>query len=84
MPEKAIIWTLFPAQQVFILAALRLANIDARVFYAGLSISERTNLVRVFSPSRDTCTVIICSYSVNSWGLYVHRHKKLYDENTGS
>ncbi|RHZ64872.1 hypothetical protein CDV55_104916 [Aspergillus turcosus] len=39
--EKAIVWTMFPAEQAYIGAALVEANIDAKVFHASLGFSER-------------------------------------------
>jgi hypothetical protein len=82
MKEKAIVWCLFPAQQVFVAAALCLANIDAQVFHAGLTPTERANLVREFNESKDTCMVLVCSYSVNSSGLnlqHLCRNVHLFD-----
>lgn len=67
--EKAIVWTLFPAQQAFVGAMLRLVGIDARIFSANLSSLERSELVQLFNESRTEAMVLVCSYSVNSAGL---------------
>ncbi|RHZ59614.1 hypothetical protein CDV55_101290 [Aspergillus turcosus] len=67
--EKAIVWTMFPAEQAYIGAALVEANIDAKVFHASLGFSERASLINEFTTERDKCMVLICSYSVNAAGL---------------
>ena len=38
--EKAIVWTQFPAEQVYVAVTLVEANFNARVFHAGLSVHE--------------------------------------------
>ncbi|KAM5448074.1 hypothetical protein MaudCBS49596_005660, partial [Microsporum audouinii] len=67
--EKSMVWTLFPAQQVLITAALRLLNIDSRVYHAALTTKERAELVREFCTSSTSAMVLVCSYSVNSAGM---------------
>jgi hypothetical protein len=69
LQEKGIVWVLFPAQQIFVAAALILAGIDCRVFHAGLTSMERANLVKEFNESKNTAMVLVCSYLVNSAGL---------------
>lgn len=83
--EKAIIWTMFPAEQVYIGAALVEANIDAKVFHASLSFSERASLINEFTTERDKCMVLICSYSINAAGLNLQqlcRNVHLFSEGT--
>lgn len=67
--EKAIIWTQFPAEQVYVAATLYEANIPAEVFHAGLSVNERAALVQRFTRERQLCPVLVCSYGVNAAGL---------------
>lgn len=67
--EKAIIWTQFPAEQIYAAAILKEANIDAEVFHAGLTRDERMNLVERFTQEHDECMVLICEYKVNAAGL---------------
>ncbi|GAB1199547.1 hypothetical protein APSETT444_008897 [Aspergillus pseudonomiae] len=67
--EKAIVWTQFPAEQIYVAAILKEANIDAEVFHAGLTRDERMNLVERFTQKRDECMVLICTYNVNAAGI---------------
>lgn len=67
--EKAIVWTQFPAEQVYVAATLHEARIDAQVFHAGLSAHERSVLVDWFIRETDTCKVLVCSFNVNAAGL---------------
>lgn len=67
--EKAIIWTQFPAEQVYVAATLHEAKIDAQVFHAGLSAHDRSVLVDRFTREPNSCKVLVCSYNVNSAGL---------------
>lgn len=60
--EKVIIWTMFPAEQVFIGEA----NIDAKVFHTSLGFAERTLLLYEFITERDKCMVLVCLYPVNA------------------
>lgn len=67
--EKAIVWTQFPAEQVYVAATLVEANFNARVFHAGLSVHERSVLIKQFTQDPTSCSVLICSYGVNAMGL---------------
>ena len=67
--EKAIIWTQFPAEQVYLAATLQEIKIDAQVFHAALTSHERSVLVDQFTRDPLSCTVLICSYNVNAAGL---------------
>ena len=67
--EKAIIWTQFPAEQVYVAATLHEAKIDAQVFHAGLSAHNHSVLVDHFTREFNSCKVLVCSYSINSTGL---------------
>ena len=67
--EKAIIWTQFPAEQVYVAATLHEAKIDAQVFHAGLSAHDCSVLVDCFTREFNSCKVLVCSYSINSTGL---------------
>lgn len=83
--EKAIIWTMFPAEQVYIGAALAEAHIDAKVFHASLNSAQRTALIHKFTTERERCMVLIYSYSVNAAGLNLQslcRNVHLFSEGT--
>ncbi|UDD59055.1 hypothetical protein AFCA_006473 [Aspergillus flavus] len=67
--EKAMVWTQFPAEQIYVAAILKEANIDAEVFHAGLTRDERMNLVERFTQKHDECMVLICAYNVNAAGM---------------
>ncbi|OJJ89337.1 uncharacterized protein ASPGLDRAFT_54000, partial [Aspergillus glaucus CBS 516.65] len=67
--EKAIVWTQFPAEQVYVAATLVEANFDARVFHAGLSVHEHSVLIKQFTQDPASCSVLVCSYGVNVMGL---------------
>ena len=66
--EKSIVWCANPAQQFFVAAALGLARIDAEVYHAELSTTERQDLLHQFTMEQDSCMVLICSYYINSAG----------------
>ncbi|KAB8275464.1 P-loop containing nucleoside triphosphate hydrolase protein [Aspergillus minisclerotigenes] len=67
--EKAMVWTQFPAEQIYVAAVLKEANIDAEVFHARLTRDERMNLVERFTQKHDECMVLICAYNVNAAGM---------------
>ncbi|WEW58547.1 hypothetical protein PRK78_004015 [Emydomyces testavorans] len=69
LQEKAVVWCLFPAQQVLVAAVLQLGNIDVQVLHAGLSDSDQKTICRRFDRDRSSCPVLVCSYSVNPAGL---------------
>ena len=71
--EKAIVWCLFPGQQVYVAAAMHLCGIDAKIFSADLSQREREEMVRSFTTDRTATDVLVCSYSVNSSGMNLQR-----------
>jgi len=80
--EKSVVWTQGPGQQAFVTTALKLANIDARILGAQMSIKEREELVREFNEEPNKCMVLVCSYAVNSAGLnlqYRCRNTHLFD-----
>ncbi|KAE8164621.1 SNF2 family N-terminal domain-containing protein [Aspergillus tamarii] len=57
--EKAIVWTLYPAEQVYVAAVLNEVGLDYGVYHSGLN----------FNHSASECMVLINSFSVNSAGL---------------
>lgn len=67
--EKSIVWCLFPAQQVFVAAALRLVGIDAHILGSHLTNAERDELIKSFTNDKDQTMVLISSFSLNSDGL---------------
>ncbi|KAL4744247.1 P-loop containing nucleoside triphosphate hydrolase protein [Aspergillus terricola var. indicus] len=66
--EKSIIWTINPAEQFFIAAALLLCHIDYRVYHAELDTDERVALVNDFTTSPKSTMVLVCSFYVSSAG----------------
>ncbi|KAE8133508.1 P-loop containing nucleoside triphosphate hydrolase protein [Aspergillus pseudotamarii] len=67
--EKAMVWTQFPAEQIYVAAVLKEANIDAEIFHAGLTRDERMKLIERFTQKHDECMVLICAYNVNAAGM---------------
>ncbi|PYI11513.1 putative DNA repair helicase rad5,16 [Aspergillus sclerotiicarbonarius CBS 121057] len=67
--EKAIVWTQVPADQIYVAAVLREANMDAGVLHAGLSRDERAALLYRFTEIPDKCMVLVCNYMLNTAGL---------------
>ena len=55
-------------QQFFVATTLGLAYIDAEVYHAELSTTERQDLFHWFTTEQDSCMVLICSYYINSAG----------------
>ncbi|KAF5854714.1 hypothetical protein ETB97_000849, partial [Aspergillus alliaceus] len=67
--EKAIIWAMYPAEQVYIAAVLCEVGIDCRVLHGGIDADDREQIISDFTTERTKCMVLICSYGVNSAGL---------------
>jgi SNF2 family DNA or RNA helicase len=67
--EKAIVWVMFPGEQVYVEAVLHEAGIDAYAYHAGLAQGVRDKLVEDFNGSGDTHHVLVCSYMVTAAGL---------------
>lgn len=67
--EKVIMWTQFPAKQVYVAATLYNANIPAEVFHTGLSVAKHSSLVQRFTQEPHSYLVLVCSYSMNTVGL---------------
>ncbi|KAB8079334.1 P-loop containing nucleoside triphosphate hydrolase protein [Aspergillus leporis] len=67
--EKAIVWTQFPAEQIYVSTVLREANIDTEVFHACLSRDERMEIIDQFAQKMDECMVLVCGYNINAAGL---------------
>ena len=70
--QKELIWTTFPAQQLLLFGTLRLLKIDAQLFHAGLSMSERKKLVRQFTTNRKGCMALVGNFFLNCCGLNLH------------
>lgn len=66
--EKAIIWVLFPAQQVLITKLFQLLNIDARALNRSLEYEARRDLIRDFQETTNKCMVLIPTYFMGSYG----------------
>ena len=66
--EKSIVWCCNPAQQFYVLSALKLCRIDCRTYHAELTHAERQELITDFTIKPDEATVLICSYYVNTAG----------------
>lgn len=69
--EKAIIWTLFPAEQVYIACILKEANISCAVVHGGMNQLERTSAIQNFT-RKPSPSVLVMSYQINSAGLNLH------------
>ena len=67
--EKAIVWTFFPAEQVYVVATLIEADINAEVLHAGPTAQERSTFIQKSTRESKSCTVLVCNYSLNSAGL---------------
>ncbi|RAL01276.1 putative DNA repair helicase rad5,16 [Aspergillus ibericus CBS 121593] len=67
--EKAIVWTQVPAEQIYVAAVLREANMDAEVLHGSLSRDERAALLYKFTEIPDKCMVLVCNYMLNTAGL---------------
>ncbi|KAM5462792.1 hypothetical protein MauCBS54593_007863 [Microsporum audouinii] len=69
-------------QAVFVVAALHLVGIDARIFHSGLSTQERDQLVHTFTTDRDSTMVLVITYNIGSTGLnlqHLCHHAILFD-----
>jgi hypothetical protein len=66
--EKAIVWSLYPLEQLIIREILVSFGIDARVLASDLTQGQKSDLVKNFN-SPDICQVLIASYTANGAGL---------------
>ena len=66
--EKAIIWSLYPLEQLIIRELLVSFGIDARVLASDLTQGQKSDLVKNFN-SPEVCQVLIASYTANGAGL---------------
>jgi superfamily II DNA/RNA helicase len=57
--EKAIVWVMFPTEQVYIKATLREIGIDAHSLYAHLSQSQRDEIIQSFNTKEDSYHVVL-------------------------
>ncbi|GKZ61541.1 hypothetical protein AnigIFM49718_008260 [Aspergillus niger] len=71
--EKALIWTFFPGEEVYVHATLRAAGFDALMLHSNLDHKERNDMVNNFNTHRDSYMILIMSYLVNSAGLNLQR-----------
>lgn len=67
--EKSCIWVMFPAEQVYLAAALHEVGIDFGVLHGGLDPADRAEMITAFTTRATDCMVLLCSYSVDSSGL---------------
>jgi hypothetical protein len=76
--QKAIVWTLYPYEQLFLEAFLNVQGIQARAYISTLDPSERQELQRDFNSPHMTSTtrpkveVLVASYFTNGVGLNLH------------
>ncbi|PIG80565.1 hypothetical protein AARAC_003248 [Aspergillus arachidicola] len=72
--EKAMVWTFFPGEELYVCAVLKEARIDAVMLHAGLEHKERDEIVRTFNGPGDKVMVLVMSYLVNSASLNLQRY----------
>ena len=76
---KAIVWTLYPFEQLFLEVLLNVQGIQARAYTNTLDSSEFHNLQREFNEpyinpaTRPSVEVLIVSYLTNRVGLNIHK-----------
>ncbi|XTI94614.1 P-loop containing nucleoside triphosphate hydrolase protein, partial [Cenococcum geophilum] len=66
--EKAIVWSLYPLEQLIIREIFVSFGIDTRVLASDLTQGQKSDLVKNFN-SPDVCQVLIASYTANGAGL---------------
>ncbi|KAE8357873.1 P-loop containing nucleoside triphosphate hydrolase protein [Aspergillus caelatus] len=71
--EKSIVWTMWPAEQVYVAACLKEIGIDVAVLHSGLDTTERTRLIDEFTMQEDKCMVLISTFSISSAGLNLQK-----------
>ncbi|KAB8237109.1 P-loop containing nucleoside triphosphate hydrolase protein [Aspergillus alliaceus] len=72
--EKAIVWVMYPAEQVYVAAVLQEAGISYGVFHGGLDSSERYKMTESFTRDDSGYKVLIMLFAANSSGLNL-QHK---------
>jgi hypothetical protein len=71
--EKAIVWTFFPGEELYVFAVLQEAGLDCAMLHAQMEHRERAELVKNFMEKPHTSMVLVMSYLVNSAGLNLQR-----------
>jgi hypothetical protein len=71
--EKAVIWVLYPFEQILITALLRLCGVTSEAFLADMSTAARARLGTRFnskmSNHEEDLQFLVCSYAVGGVGL---------------
>jgi hypothetical protein len=70
--EKTLVWTVFPAQEVFVAAALQLCGIDARIFHWELKNHERDQLIRDLTTRDKSHRHGDILAGLNAYGMNLH------------
>ena len=70
--EKHLIWCRYPATQLFVYGALRLANVDAMLFSAALNAEKRQQMIERFNDT-DEGMIMVATYSMGSLGLNLQK-----------
>ena len=80
--EKAIVWTIYPFEQLLVASLLVLVHITGEAYLSELNPIQRHALQGKFNSPTDKCTVLVCNYSVNGVGLNLQhqcRNVHLFD-----
>ena len=72
--RKHLIWCTYPADQLFIYGALRLANVDALLFSAALNADRRQAMIDRFNKVEKETSVMVATYSMGSVGLNLQKN----------
>jgi SNF2 family DNA or RNA helicase len=71
--EKAVIWVLYPIEQLLVTAILRCMGVDAYAFLSTLNPTERSNLQHEFNNNPDWCTALGSSYRCSGIGMNLQK-----------
>ncbi len=72
--EKLLIWVGLPAQQVYLVAAIREMGFSTAAYHSSLDQPARRKLTQNFHNDRHGVRVLVCNYALNSCGINMHSH----------
>lgn len=67
--ENLVLWTMYPAQQIFLWVVLKKLKINAIVITSDMELEERRRLIADFNTEANTSKVIILTYALSATGL---------------
>ncbi|KAL8882511.1 MAG: hypothetical protein Q9198_000508 [Flavoplaca austrocitrina] len=67
--KKIVVWCTFPAEQVYLVKALRLCGLDAKALNRALTHQEREEIIEDFQHKQSSTVCLVCSFFLGAFGL---------------